>query len=253
MENIIRSESSKKKVKRCTMVGCEKGARKGGVCCSHGATKKRCTMDGCEKFAQKGGVCCSHGAKVKRCIFCKMIYGTKRKATSTGETVLSCIRCFFAHFPNEPKINNRYKLKQHYINEILKETFGKNFFVYDKRVNCGSCSRKIPDWRVDCYHFNLIVECDEFSHEIYSESCEKKRLNGLWEDLGCRDLVVIRFNPDKNEEDSGCFKPIPNGGYEVNEERIEKRMDKLIKTIYGFLENGVNQHGLEVIEMFYDK
>ena len=57
----------KTKPKLCSHEGCTNGARKGGVCVTHGAKLKRCSHEGCANQARKGGVCTTHGAKVKRC------------------------------------------------------------------------------------------------------------------------------------------------------------------------------------------
>lgn len=49
----------------CSVEGCMKYARTGGVCVAHGANVRRkvCVVDGCLKFARRGGVCIGHGAK----------------------------------------------------------------------------------------------------------------------------------------------------------------------------------------------
>jgi hypothetical protein len=53
-------------MKRCSVEGCGNGSLKGGVCITHGAITKRCSVEGCEKNSKKGGVCMRHGAKIKK-------------------------------------------------------------------------------------------------------------------------------------------------------------------------------------------
>ena len=267
-----------KKKKRCIIDGCEKQARQGGVCVTHGAETKRCTVDGCMKHQQQGGVCISHGAETKRCkvegcgkqriqggvcvahgadryvqmcLICEHIHGIKRTASCGTTIIRSCARCFHKEFPNEPRKQRRFKTKENYINERLKEEFGENFFIHDKRVYCGGCSKRRPDWIIDCGTFILIIECDEHKHKYINDSCEMKRLNEIWEDYGCRDLIVIRFNPDANETEKTCFKPIVNGGYEIDEEKLDRRMLVLIETTRSFLENGPRKNGIDPEWLFY--
>ena len=42
--------------------GCERQAKKGGLCIAHGGTGKKCKhSDGCDKQAHRGGLCIAHG------------------------------------------------------------------------------------------------------------------------------------------------------------------------------------------------
>jgi len=56
---------AKKKPKRCKHAdGCDKNAKKGGLCIEHGGTHapRKCKhADGCDKQAQTGGLCIEHG------------------------------------------------------------------------------------------------------------------------------------------------------------------------------------------------
>lgn len=58
----------RKYIYRCSAVGCNSFAQKGGRCCKHGAKKQRklCTVGGCTNQSVQGGVCKRHGAKVKK-------------------------------------------------------------------------------------------------------------------------------------------------------------------------------------------
>jgi hypothetical protein len=67
----------------------------------------------------------------------------------------------------------------------------------------GGCSKRRPDLLYDMYTHVIIVENDENSHKTYDEICENKRMMQLFEDLGNRPIVFIRFD---------CGNYIKNGG-----------------------------------------
>ena len=60
-----------------------------------------------------------------------------------------CADCFYKTYPDERKVPTRYKRKQHYIHEKLKEKYGEDYFQYDKMIVCG-CSKKIEG----CFTFD---------------------------------------------------------------------------------------------------
>ena len=138
------------KLKQCSVKDCENVSRGvDRVCCKHGAKKTLCRVEGCENVYVKGGICVTHGAIVHRCKICNYFIGRKKKIQSENKYIFSCAGCFYKTYPNE-KIPTRYKLKQHFIHDALVESFGKDFFEYDKEITCG-CSKKRPDWFRDCY------------------------------------------------------------------------------------------------------
>ena len=82
---------------KCRTPGCNKNAKKGGLCISHGAKPKRarCNVDGCMKYAVEGGVCTKHGNSSKQKVPTKKqqsqqkqnaAKGTKKKKGEGGET-----------------------------------------------------------------------------------------------------------------------------------------------------------------------
>ena len=57
----------KKQVRRlCSVEGCTKQAKKGGICIRHGAKVRKCSHEGCTNNALKSGLCIRHGAKITR-------------------------------------------------------------------------------------------------------------------------------------------------------------------------------------------
>jgi len=82
---------------------------------------------------------------------------------------------------------------------------------YDRIVNDG-CSLRRPDILIDCLTHAIIIEADEFQHgSLEYCSCENKRVMQLFQDLGNRPLLILRFNPDAYLNLAGnkvqsCFK-----------------------------------------------
>ena len=73
---------------------------------------------------------------------------------------------------------------------------------WDVGVN-GTCSGNRPDLLLHFGSYVLIIEVDERQHGSYCVSGEKKRMQELWEELGCPPMGHIRFNPDTYTDSSG--------------------------------------------------
>jgi hypothetical protein len=119
-----------------------------------------------------------------------------------------CLRCAIH---NNLQVRRNYKTKENTVFEFVKSSFPDFTWIQDRRVEDG-CSGFRPDIRVDFGSHVLIIEVDEERHSNYDCSCESKRLFGISQDLGCRPIHLIRFNPDRYEnEDTGeivksCWK-----------------------------------------------
>ena len=193
--------------------------------------------------------------KTKLCTICKYLCGELRFVSAENKKVRMCADCFYHTYPDEKKIPSKYKRKQHYIHEKLKETYGKDFFKYDQRVECG-CSGKIPDWFCDFVHFVLNIECDEDQHKRNETSCENKRLMELFLDCAQRPFVCLRFNPDKytnnkGETIEGCFSFDAKNTLMVDQQEFERRWNILEERIDHFLEHG-SEKEIELEKLFYD-
>ena len=131
-----------------------------------------------------------------------------------------CFRCYCVANP-DTEIPRKYKLKEHHLREELRKEFPDTKLIFDKAVD-GGCSKKRPDVRIECLTHTVIIECDENQHKGYN--CETKRTMELFQDLGNRPLVMIRFNPDKYGENGGCFKNTKTGIVSLNKKEWNKRM-----------------------------
>jgi len=210
---------------------------KGKRICKHGMFKHNCSSCG-------GSAMCIHCKHVKVC--------KKRYIKSLDKKVKSCARCSYKFYPHD-KIPRRYKLRQHFFNEKIIEKFGKDFFQYDKKIQCG-CSGKIPDWFIDCFKYSIIIELDENQHKY--TSCDDKRMMELFNDLGNRPLIMIRINPDKykigEEKIEGCFQFDEKNVIKCLKKEFDKRFNKLIETIEFYLNNEPIKE-ITIERLFFDK
>jgi len=222
--------------------------------CRHNKRKQKCYR------CSPGNVCKHENWKTMcikcngsaLCIHCKHTIGTKRYIESLDKKVRCCAGCFYYYYPND-EIPRRYKLKQHYFNEKLIEEFGVNFFQYDKKIKCG-CSKRRPDWFIDCYKYSIIIELDEDQHKY--ESCDEKRMMELFQDLGNRPLVLIRINPDKykgrTKKRKGCFDFDEKNILICNEKKFNKRFNILVKMIKYYIDNEPEKE-ITMEKLFFDR
>jgi hypothetical protein len=200
---------------------------KGGSICQHINIKSKCTECHPEKSCQN----------------CFSIY-----VKTNSKYAPNCFRCFCVLNP-DVEIPRRYKLKEHYLQETLKEEFKDIDLIFDKIIKGDCSSRRRPDVRIECFTHNIIVECDEDQHKNYE--CENKRTMQLFEDLGNRPIVLIRFNPDKYDDNASCFKYTKDGTVSVNKKEWKKRIEGLKNKIKEYLDV-IPEKEVSVEYMYYD-
>ena len=159
-----------------------------------------------------------------------------------------CIRCF-SYLNPDNKLVKYFKTKERAVADFILEEFPNFSWNYDKKIPDG-CSRRRPDFLLDLGNQVIIIEVDEFQHEDYS--CENKRLMEISSDLNHRNLVMIRFNPDKyinknNEKIKSCWKD----GKILKNSYWNERLNNLKDTINYWLINETDKM-IEIINLFYD-
>lgn len=159
-------------------------------------------------------------------------------------------------FPNE-KIVKHFKTKESSVISFITEHFSNYNFTLDKKIS-GGCSRFRPDMMLDCLTHSIIIEVDENQHEHYDCVCENKRLMALFEDLGNRPLVMIRFNPDDfidhndNVIESCFIYKNKNGLPSIkNKQKWNNRLDVLKNTIERYIKN-IPDKEISLEHLYYD-
>ncbi len=152
------------------------------------------------------------------------------RGTRVHDGHLWCHGCFVKTFPDVPTPRN-YKTKQRDVEEFLKARFSDKLtlkldrqterivaeasagagagggFVpeeFEDERPCGSSGRK-PDVLIDMGEWVVVVEVDEGQHkqDSYKSSCENKRIMQIFDDMGRRPIVFVRFNPDNYVDAEG--------------------------------------------------
>ena len=166
--------------------------------------------------------------------------------------------CFYCHCILHPdkKISRRYKLKEHYLKDLILLKFPDINAIFDKVVN-GGCSQRRPDILIDRLTHSIIIECDEYQHSGIIKECENYRISLLFKDLGDRPMVVLRFNPDnyKNKYGKlvkGCFTKTTKADNSIQKKEWERRTTKLFKYISFYIDNIPNKE-FTINYLFYTK
>ena len=105
--------------------------------------------------------------------------------------------------------------------------------VFDQKIDDG-CSLRRPDVRIECFTHSIIIECDENKHQGYS--CENKRIMEIFQDLGNRPIVFLRFNPDSYKDKDGniiqgCFKKTTRANNSLQKGEWNSRINTLKERI----------------------
>ena len=135
-----------------------------------------------------------------------------------------CARCSAYMFPDRPSY---FKTREMKLKEYLTSQYPDKTIVHDKRVECHLYR---PDFVFDMGSHVIVIELDENQHRAYDTSCDNKRLMSIFNGLCSRPMVMIRFNPDKYDSVSGCFKKdgqLLGQGKEWNlrTEKLKSRVD----------------------------
>lgn len=88
------------------------------------------------------------------------------------------------------------------------------------------CSKKRPDFTIDCGHSVIVLEVDEHQHTSYPCDCEDLRMIQIHQEYGGLPAVFIRYNPDSYINHLGRMIK----GNSQNPKR-EKRLVDLIQRI----------------------
>jgi hypothetical protein len=226
---------------------------------------KTCAQNGCTTHpnynydGKKGLFCYEHkednmvNVVTPKCIECK------QTITSNPKYKNHCLFCFVNKFPDEPNTRN-YKTKEKYVLDALTNLLC-NFINVDAIIRdkaLSACSRRRPDFFYDCLSHCIIVENDENSHAAYDTTCDNKRMCELYQDVGHRPIIFIKFNCDSytidNKKHESLFKTEQKSGCIVI--RNKKEFDVRIKTLYvSFMKhlNNIPEKSITVESLYYSE
>ena len=142
----------------------------------------------------------------------------------SGSTKDYCARCFAYMFPG--KKHGHFKTREMKLKEYLESQYIDKTITHDKRVECHLYR---PDFVFDMGTHTIVIEIDENQHRSYDTSCDNKRLMSIFQGLGSRPMLMIRFNPDKYNSTPGCFKK--DGQLTGNGKEWKLRIEKLKERI----------------------
>ena len=197
---------------------------------------RRCEYNGCMTVPvfnlpgkKRGRFCLKHkepgmeDVKNKRCKthMCDIILA--------GSSKDYCARCTSYMFPDQPSY---FKTREMKLKEYLTQQYSDKTITHDKHVECH---RYRPDFVFDMGSHTIVIEIDENQHRSYDTSCDNKRLMSIFEGLGSRPMVMVRFNPDRYDNTQGCFKrdgQLSGTGQEWKKRtgRLKERIDHWIST-----------------------
>jgi hypothetical protein len=268
------------KNKKCEHLGCNKQpsyAKQPGdparFCAEHGKAhgcinviSKKCEQEGCDKnpgYAKQPGdparFCAEHG-KVHGCEVdvtsprCKSLHCS---TFVSGKYNGYCLFCFAQLFPDEPRAKN-YKRKQRVIEEIIKARVNHPDTRYDKTF--GACSKRRPDVLFECFTHVVIIEIDEGQHKNYDLPCEENRIGEIYEDVACRPIHLIRFNPDAytnalGKSVPGCFHDPGRKGVTVvrDGKPLNARLEVLFATLERCLKHPPENNAVQTHMLFFNR
>ena len=265
--------------KRCIQIDCDKrpnfnlpGETVGLYCVSHklpgmiDVKNKRCIQIDCDKQpvynlpGEKRRLYCNlHKLSGMLDVIHKMCIGNHCETRALYK-LNYCSTCLQFYKPHHPRIKN-VKQREIYVTKKIIEHYPDLNWVIDKaikydncQVSCNNKSRRRPDLFLDAAHYSIIVEIDEDQHRNYL--CESKRSMEIFQSLGNRPIVFIRFNPDTYTEDdkkySGCFKFNSSGVIFEKGDLFKIRFKKLIETIDNHLTTTPTKE-ITIDPLFYNK
>lgn len=190
----------------------------------------------CDKMAtfnfsgEKGSIYCA-GHSLEGMISKTRLYCTTLHCGTRGYEKYNklCYKCFVMTYP-DAKTSRNWKTKERAVKDFLISKWPDSIITHDKAVDCFKFR---PDFVIELGSHTIVVEVDEYQHKKYDTSCENKRLMSIFQGLGSRPMVMIRFNPDAYVDETGkrikgCWQ---DSGLVIRGNEWERRLRKLEKKI----------------------
>jgi hypothetical protein len=168
-----------------------------------------------------------------------------------------CLYCYINLFP-ESILTKNYRTKENTTVEFIKKEINNVDWICNKRIIEG-CSKKRPDLFLDLGYQIIIVEIDENQHNYYNTLCENRRIMELSQDIGHRNMILIRFNPDdyidiNNINISSCWENNKKGICIIKKEKQNEWNDRLnlLKNTINYWINNKTDKIVEQVYLYYN-
>jgi len=170
-----------------------------------------------------------------------------------------CCACYYNINPiKKPK---RIKIKEECLFNFIKLSFPEITIIYDQPlIGDIGCIQSRPDILIHLNNHSIIIECDEFQHSYYKDTCKELiRIPKMQQELN-RNLIVIRFNPDgytdKNKKKiTSCFAIDAKIGMNVIRPNQLTNWNNRLETLKDCLNDAINNEPTELIteiKLFFD-
>ncbi len=185
----------------------------------------------------------------KRCTYCPTFANNMKYEGM-------CLTCYIKKYPMK-KVPRNPASKERAIHDFLRKEFPYCDLTHNKQIACGT-SKIRPDFVFDLGFQVVVVACDETQHKTYDTSCESGRIFRIHHDMG-RDVVLIRFNPDKYVSDKmtypSCWGTDTRGRSRVAPKQ-RRNWDGRLKRLKKEVEKWVvtpSKKSVRTVHLFYDK
>jgi len=152
--------------------------------------------------------------------------------------------------------HTNYGTKEKAVAEYIKDEFSDYDYewVCGKSVGISGCR---PDNLLVLPKYNIVVETDENQHSSYNDEEESHRMKQIHKDLGCKNIVFIRFNPDsyinvKGERISSCWRQIKSGIIKVSKPSEWPTRLKTLNTNITYWLNNKPTKPITIVKLYYD-
>ena len=170
-----------------------------------------------------------------------------------------CKSCYYKLNPDfKPK---RIKIKEEELYNFLISSFPDLEIIYNSMVKGdGCCLNYRPDFLINLNKHSILVECDEFQHNYYKDTCKELTRIPYIQDILNRNLLVIRFNPDNYTDKDGKKVKSPFSIDKKIEMNTIKKSDftnwnSRLKVLKNIIEDNLEKCPEELIKeiyLFYD-
>jgi hypothetical protein len=176
-----------------------------------------------------------------------------------------CYQCYVVIFPDSP-VSISYLTKEKNVcsyvaTKLVNETQNVKDLIIDVTYNKiieGGSSKRRPDLFIKKNSNCVMTEIDEHRHTVYDNEDDMIRISQLWNDIGKKPLVIIRFNPDSyiNKDGKRILTPWQKTikGTQLKPDMIDdwnKRLKKLYKCINYWILNKPKKM-ITIIYLYYD-